>query len=68
LQFILIHLNTNWIEKIAITSFQSYVMKIDCVTGKISFELKEYRNHHFVLIPFHRLKGIAWSLFWIKRI
>jgi len=33
--------------------------KIDCVAGKISFGLKEYKNH-FVLIPFHRLKWIVW--------
>jgi len=35
--------------------------KIDCVAGKTSFGLKEYRNH-FVLISFHKLKWIAWRI------
>jgi len=42
--------------------------KIDCITGKTSFELKEYRNH-FILILFYRLKWIgSCHLFWIKKI
>jgi len=36
--------------------------KIDCVVGKISFGLKEYRNHFVLIHLFHKLKWIVWPV------
>jgi len=51
------------LKKIAIIYHFNFMLynKIDCVAGKTFFEVKEYRNH-FVLIPFYRLKWIAWPV------